>query len=76
MSSQDLLSRVQELRRAGLTAPQMARELGLTKAQLQPLLRRVAGSQRTPAPDRPLPEPAARELVGCWIVRAGAPAWA
>lgn len=71
MSSRELLSRVQELRRAGLTAAQVARELGLTKSQVQPLLRQVAGSQRTPAPDRPLPEPAARELVGCWI----SPGW-
>jgi len=71
MDSEDLLSRVRELRRAGLTATQMARELGMTKAQVQPLLRQVAGSQRTPVPDRPLPEPAARELVGCWI----SPGW-
>ncbi len=71
MSSRELLSRVQELRRGGLTAAQVARELGLTKAQVQPLLRQVAGSQRTPVPDRPLPEPAARELVGCWI----SPGW-
>jgi hypothetical protein len=71
MSSRDLLSRVRELRGAGLTAAQMARELGMTKAQVQPLLRQVAGSQRTPEPDRPLPEPAARELVGCWI----SPGW-
>jgi len=42
----------------------MARELGMTKAQVRPLPRQVAGSQRTPVPDRPLPEPAARELAG------------
>jgi hypothetical protein len=71
MSSQELLSRVRELRRAGLTAKEIAREVGLTKAQVQPLLRQVAGSQRAPVPDRPLPEPAARELVGCWI----SPGW-
>jgi len=67
VSPENLLSRVGELRRSGMTAPQIARELGLTKAQVQPLLRQVAGSQRTLVADRPLPEPADRELVGCWI---------
>jgi hypothetical protein len=71
MSADDLLSRVRELRRSGLTAPQIAGELGLTKAQLQPLLRQMAGSQRALAPDRPFPEPADRELLGCWI----SPGW-
>lgn len=54
-----------------MTAAQIARELGLSKVQVQPLLRQVAGSHRAPVPDRPLPEPAARELVGCWI----SPGW-
>ena len=67
VSPENLLSRVGELRRSGMTAPQIARELGLTKVQVQPLLRQVAGSQRTLVADRPLPEPADRELLGCWI---------
>lgn len=71
MSSDDLLSAVRELRRSGLTAKQIARELGLTKAQVLPLMRQVAGSQRALVPDRPLPEPADRELVECWI----SPGW-
>jgi hypothetical protein len=69
MTSDDVLTRVRDLRRSGLTAPQIARELGLAKAQVQPLLRQAAGSLR--APDRPLPEPADRELLGCWI----SPGW-
>ncbi|HEY6797187.1 MAG TPA: hypothetical protein VI248_21145 [Kineosporiaceae bacterium] len=84
MHSADLLTRIGELRRAGLTAPQIARELGLTKAQVQPLLRQVAGSHRALAAEQPLPGPAERELVGCWInpgwsaglTLADAPDWA
>lgn len=36
-------------------------------AEVAPLLRQVAGSQRAPAAERPLPDPGEREVVGCWI---------
>jgi hypothetical protein len=65
MSSENLLAQVAELRRSGLTAVQIARELGLTKAQVQPMLRQVAGQGRSI--QQPLPEPAERTLAGCWI---------
>jgi hypothetical protein len=66
MSSQDLLSRVRELRRAGLPAAPIARELGMRKPRCSPCCARWP-ARTTPPPPRPLPEPGARELVGCWI---------
>jgi hypothetical protein len=36
-------------------------------AEVAPLLRQVAGCQRGPVAERPLPEPGEREVVGCWV---------
>lgn len=36
-------------------------------AEIAPLLRQVAGSQRGPVAERPPPEPGEREVVGCWV---------
>lgn len=66
VSQSELLSRVRELRGRGLSAKQIARELGMRPAEVAPLVRQVAGSHRTAA-ERTLPEPADRDLVGCWI---------
>lgn len=84
MNHDDLLTRVQELRGRGLSPKQIARELGMRPAEVAPLLRQVAGAGRRTGPEQPLPEPADRELVGCWVTpgwsaRLGlddAPAWA
>ena len=65
------MSRARELRRAGLTAAQMARERGLTKPRCSPYCARWPPRSAPSVPDRPLPHPAARELVGCWI----SPGW-
>jgi hypothetical protein len=67
VSQSELLSRVRELRAAGLSPKQVARQLGMKPAQVAPLIRQVAGSYRTAADQRPLPEPADRDLVGCWV---------
>ncbi|MDQ1295194.1 MAG: hypothetical protein QG608_3079 [Actinomycetota bacterium] len=67
MSLSERLSRVRELRGRGLSRKQIARELGLTTAEVAPLLRQTAGSLRAVATERELLEPADRELVGCWI---------
>src|SRR5664280_273411 len=67
VSHQDLLFQVRELRGRGLSAKQIARELGMRPAEVAPLVRQVAGSVRAAAPARPLPEPGERDLVGCWI---------
>jgi hypothetical protein len=67
VSQAELLSRVRELRAAGLSPKQVARELGMKPAQVAPLIRQVAGSHRGPAEQRSLGEPGEREVVGCWI---------
>lgn len=36
-------------------------------AEVTPLLRQAAGSQRIPAAEQPLPDPGEREVAGCWI---------
>jgi hypothetical protein len=66
VSQSELLSRVRELRGRGLSAKQIARELGLKPAEVAPLVRQVAGSHRA-VTGRVLPEPGERDLVGCWI---------
>ncbi len=54
-------------------------------AEVAPLVRQVAGSQRPAVAERPLPEPGEREVVGCWInpgwsaglgLEQAPPAWA
>ena len=67
MTTPELLDHVRRLRASGATPAQMARELGLTKAQVQPLLRQTAGSTRASTPERVLPVPGDRALAGCWV---------
>lgn len=71
VNKSEMLARVRELRAAGLSPKQVARELGMKPAQVAPLIRQVAGTYRTAVAERALPEPAARDLVGCWIT----PGW-
>jgi hypothetical protein len=67
MDRKELLPVVREMRGRGLSQKQIARELGMRPAEVAPLLRQVAGSHRQPVADRPLADPAERDLVGCWI---------
>lgn len=65
-SQSELLARVRDLRAAGMSPKQIARELGMKPAQVAPLIRQVAGSHRDTT-ERTLPEPVNRDLVGCWV---------
>lgn len=71
VSRAELLVQVRELRARGLSPKQVARELGMKPAEVAPLLRQVAGVQRGPLVDRPLPEPGERKVVDCWV----SPGW-
>src|SRR5262249_4361219 len=57
----EVLARVRQLRERGSSPKQIARVLGLRPAQVAPLVRRVAEQ------DQAQPDPAQRELLGCWI---------
>jgi hypothetical protein len=67
VSQKELLSKVRDLRGRGLSPKQVARELGMRPAEVAPLIRQVAGSHRLAAAERELPEPADRDLIGCWV---------
>jgi hypothetical protein len=56
VSQKELLSKVRDLRGRGMRP-----------AEVAPLIRQVAGSHRLAAAERALPEPADRDLIGCWI---------
>ncbi|MEO3780680.1 hypothetical protein ABGB16_28485 [Micromonospora sp. B11E3] len=63
MSSEELKARAQALRAAGKTPKQIARELGVTRAVVTPLVRGVAVERPNRVRPSDLP------LVGCWISR-------
>jgi hypothetical protein len=67
MSRTDLLEEIRSLRVQGFTPAQIAREVGLSKAEVAPLLRQVAGRTAATPSDGSRSEPADRELLGCWV---------
>ena len=67
MSRADLLEVIRSLRVQGLTPDQIAREVGLSKSEVAPLLRQVAGRPAATPSAGSGSEPADRELVGCWV---------
>jgi len=63
LNSEDLKSRVQELRAAGNTPKQIARTLGIPRSKAVALVH----SGASPRPDRPAG--VEKQLIGCWISR-------
>src|SRR5215216_6159725 len=63
MNSEDLKSRVQELRAAGSTPKQIARTLGIPRSKAIALVH----SGTSPRPGRPTA--VEKQLIGCWITR-------
>jgi len=62
VTDQELLDEVRRRRAAGASPKDIARSLGVRRAQVEPLVRRLAAEAPAPAQD---------ELVGCWII----PGW-
>lgn len=67
MSRAELLEEIRLLRVQGMTPAQIARQVGMTKAEVAPLLRQVAGRTATGSSASRQAGPAGRELVGCWV---------
>src|ERR1700733_5670643 len=65
MTDDELLDHVRDLREEGLSPKAIAHSLGVSPAQVTPLVRRVAQERSAPAADR------RGALVGCWV----SPAW-
>jgi len=63
MDSEDLMSRVQQLRAAGSTPKQIARTLGIPRSKAVALVH----SGESPRSDRPTA--VEKQLIGCWITR-------
>ncbi|MCW6010609.1 hypothetical protein K1W54_39580 [Micromonospora sp. CPCC 205371] len=59
MTDDETLERVREMRAKGAPPKAIARALGMTPAEVAPLIRAAAETSDAPAP--------AAELVGCWI---------
>jgi hypothetical protein len=59
MDHDDLVAQVRDLRAGGRTPKAVAKALGLTPAEVKPLIREAAASGQVPPPDRP--------LVGCLV---------
>ena len=67
MTRADLLEQIRSLRVRGLTPVQIAREVGLSKAEIAPLLRQVAGRPAAGPAGGAESALAERDLVGCWV---------